>query len=358
MGIIMNTYCVTGAAGFIGYHVCKKLLDRGEAVLAIDNLNNYYDPELKFERLDQLGINKEAIQYNKVISSSTHPYLQFIRVDIEDYDNIFTIFKDHDFSCVIHLAAQAGVRYSIDHPFSYTQSNITGFLSILEACRHNHIPHLVYASSSSVYGLNTQQPFSIHHGVDHPISLYAATKRANELMAHTYSHLCGLPTTGLRFFTVYGPWGRPDMAYFKFATAILEGKPIDVYNFGNMYRDFTFIDDIVEGILRVTEKPPQSVKQHQIDISDPALSPAPFALYNLGNSKPESLADFISILEQKLGKSAHKRFLPMQAGDVFATAADIKELEQNFGWHPHTTLQDGLEQFCNWFVEYYNRLHP
>ncbi|NLJ08858.1 MAG: NAD-dependent epimerase/dehydratase family protein, partial [Treponema sp.] len=258
---------------------------------------------------------------------------------------------------VIHLAAQAGVRYSIDHPFAYTRSNITGFLSILEACRHHNIPHLLYASSSSVYGLNTRQPFSVHHEVDHPVSLYATTKRANELMAHTYSHLYGLPTTGLRFFTVYGPWGRPDMAYYKFAQSILTGQEIEVYNQGDMYRDFTYIDDVIEGIVRLIPHAPIVVPEQDpsVVLGDPARSSAPFAIYNIGNSRPEKLLDFITHLENKLGKTAKKRYLPMQQGDVYATAADVSDLERVIGWKPFTPLEQGLDLFCRWFLWYDKR---
>lgn len=350
----MHTTLVTGAAGFIGFHLCKRLLNEGFQVIGIDNVNDYYDRNLKFARLEQLGITKEAEAYGKPIQSTKYDNFTFIRLHLEDYENVSFTFNQYSIDCVINLAAQAGVRYSIDHPFSYTSSNITGFLSILEACRHHHVSHLIYASSSSVYGLNTQQPFSVHHRVDHPISLYAATKRANELMAHTYSHLYGIPTTGLRFFTVYGPWGRPDMAYYKFAKAILEEKPIEVYNNGDMYRDFTYIDDIIDGIMLIRKKHPKQRNLKNNDFLDPAVSTAPFTIYNIGNSHPEKLSDFISILEQKLGKKAQKQYLPMQPGDVYSTSADISDLEKDFGWHPRTYLEEGLGQFCSWFLKYYN----
>lgn len=354
MGVLMHTILVTGAAGFIGYHLCKRLLTEGVQVIGIDNINDYYDTNLKYARLEQLGIKKSAELYGKSIQSAVYDNFTFIRLHLEDFDNINSIFDKYTFDTVINLAAQAGVRYSINHPFSYTSSNVTGFLSILEACRYHHVSHLVYASSSSVYGLNTQQPFSVHHGVDHPISLYAATKRANELMAHTYSHLYGIPTTGLRFFTVYGPWGRPDMAYYKFANAIIQEQPIEVYNNGDMYRDFTYIDDIIEGIMNVIYNPPTHKLLRNDYVLDPAVSTAPFIIYNIGNNRPEKLLDFITILEQKLGKKAIKQYLPIQMGDVYSTSADISDLQNDFGWRPHTNLEEGLDQFCSWFLKYYS----
>ncbi|MCX7949890.1 MAG: NAD-dependent epimerase [Treponemataceae bacterium] len=351
---MMGTYLVTGAAGFIGFHLCKRLLTEGHGVLGLDNINNYYDPALKFDRLGELGFSREVETYGKEVQSTVYTTGSFIRLNLEDYESVVQVFCCHHFDAVIHLAAQAGVRYSIDHPFAYTQSNITGFLSILEACRHTQVPHLVYASSSSVYGLNNKQPFSVHDGVDHPISLYAATKRANELMAHTYSHLYGIPTTGLRFFTVYGPWGRPDMAYFKFARAILYGEPIEVYNHGDMYRDFTYIDDVIEGIVRLLGCPPGG--QRNGTTGDPATSSAPFVLYNIGNNKPEKLSDFIRILEANLGKEAKKRYLPLQKGDVLSTAADVSDLEGAVGWKPSTPIEKGLALFCQWFLWYHEKV--
>lgn len=347
----MGTYLVTGAAGFIGFHLCKRLLTEGHKVIGIDNINDYYDPTLKLERLQELGFPREEVEaYGKEVQSTAYSTAFFIRLNLEDYEAILQIFRRYHFDAVIHLAAQAGVRYSIDHPFAYTQSNITGFLSILEACRHTKVPHLLYASSSSVYGLNSKQPFSVHDGVDHPISLYAATKRANELMAHTYSHLYSIPTTGLRFFTVYGPWGRPDMAYFKFARAILAGEPIEVYNHGEMYRDFTYIDDVIEGIVRLLGRPPR--RHSEEVILDPATSSAPFVLYNVGNNKPEKLSDFIRILETNLGKEAKKRYLPLQKGDVLSTTADVSDLNRVTNWKPTTSIENGLEIFCKWFISY------
>ncbi|MCX7655153.1 MAG: NAD-dependent epimerase [Treponemataceae bacterium] len=372
----MSTYLVTGAAGFIGFHVCKRLLEKGHRVIGIDAINDYYDPNLKLDRLAELGFfSHEVTSFGTPVHSSTYSKGIFIRLSLENHEGILDLFRSYSFDGVVHLAAQAGVRYSIDHPFAYTESNITGFLSILEACRHTKVPHLVYASSSSVYGLNSTYPFSVHQGVDHPISLYAATKRANELMAHTYSHLYGLPTTGLRFFTVYGPWGRPDMAYFTFTKAILQGEPINVYNHGDMYRDFTYIDDVVEGVLLVIDRPPQGValsdessslekegtptgsfNPPSFHVQDPATSSAPFRLYNIGNSNPERLSNFIGILEGILGKKAHTCYLPLQKGDVYATAADISDFERDTGWKPNTSLEKGLALFCQWFLWYYHEV--
>jgi len=329
---------VTGAAGFIGYHLADRLLGEGMPVVGVDNLNDYYDPSLKQARLDRLA---------------GRPGFSFERLDVADGDGMSRMFAENHFACVVHLAAQAGVRYSIENPHSYVESNLVGFLNILEGCRHQHTPHLVYASSSSVYGANTRVPFSVEDSVDHPVSLYAATKRANELMAHTYSHLYGLPTTGLRFFTVYGPWGRPDMAMFSFTRRILAGEPIDVYNHGDHQRDFTYIDDIVEGVVRVMRRPATPDPAWNAMAPEKATSAAPWRVYNIGNNRPEELMELIAILEQELGRTAEKRMLPMQPGDVQATFADVDALERDFGYRPRTSLENGVAKFVAWYREYY-----
>ena len=330
---------VTGAAGFIGMHVSKKLLARGDEVIGLDNLNDYYSVSLKEDRLAQ---------------NQDHPNFSFVRADLADKPAMEALFHAHQFDGVINLAAQAGVRYSLENPHAYIDSNIVGFMNVLECCRHHNIGHLVYASSSSVYGLNSSMPFSIHDNVDHPISLYAASKKANELMAHTYSHLYGLPTTGLRFFTVYGPWGRPDMALFLFTEAIAKGEPIKVFNNGEMLRDFTYIDDIVEGVVRVLDRPARPNAAWQGDKPDPGTSPAPYRLYNIGNNNPVKLLDFIAAIEQALGKQAIKNMLPIQPGDVAATYANIEDLEQDVGYRPDTSIAKGIEQFVNWYQAYYS----
>ena len=328
---------VTGAAGFIGYHVTRRLLDRGDEVLGLDNVNSYYDPALKEARLARL----------------TGERFRFLRLDIGDTDAMRRMFETYKPTRVVHLAAQAGVRYSITNPHAYVDSNLLGFLNILEGCRHNGVEHLVYASTSSVYGANTKQPFSEHDNVDHPVSLYAATKKANELMAHTYAHLYGLPTTGLRFFTVYGPWGRPDMALFKFTRGILAGEPIPVFNEGRMVRDFTFIDDIAEGIVRVSDQPAQPDPAWSGDDPDPARSYAPYRVFNIGNSQPVDLLTYISLIEQRLGINAKMELLPMQPGDGPATMADVSELEKAVGFRPRITVEEGVARFVDWYREYY-----
>lgn len=329
---------VTGAAGFIGFHLVKELTNRGYEVIGVDNLNDYYDRKLKEDR----------------ISNVESSFFKFFQVDIADKEQIFNIFRNHNVKIVINLAAQAGVRYSLINPYAYIDSNIIGFTNILEACRDKNVEHLIYASSSSVYGANTKIPFSIHDNVDHPLSLYAATKRANELLAHTYSHLYGIPTTGLRFFTVYGPWGRPDMAYFSFSRDIMEGKTIKVFNYGKMSRDFTYIDDIVEGIVRLIHRPPKPNQNWDGKNPDPSSSYAPYKIYNIGNNKPVELTKFIEILERLLGRNAKIEYLPMQAGDVHITYADISDLEREIGFKPTTSIEEGLEKFVNWFKSYYN----
>ena len=329
---------VTGCAGFIGFHVARRLLTEGESVHGLDSVNDYYDPILKERRLALL---------------QAFPGFTFHRVELADQAAITAVFAMHRPSAVVHLAAQAGVRYSLTNPRVYTDSNITGFLHILEGCRHHGVQHLVYASSSSVYGLNTTMPFSVHHNVDHPVSLYAATKKANELMAHSYSHLFNLPTTGLRFFTVYGPWGRPDMALFLFTKAILAGTPIDVFNEGRMKRDFTYIDDIVEGIVRVLRRPAAPNPAWRADAPDSATSRAPYRLYNIGNHSPVELSRFIEIIEDCLGKKAVKNLLPLQAGDVPMSFADVEDLSRDTGFAPNTPIEAGITRFVEWYRSYY-----
>jgi UDP-glucuronate 4-epimerase len=329
---------VTGTAGFIGFHLAKHLLARGDEVIGLDNVNNYYDLRLKQARMAQLD---------------AHENYRFIRMDVADRKGVEALFVRERPQRVIHLAAQAGVRYSLTNPHAYVDSNVVGFVNILEGCRHHGVDHLVYASSSSVYGANTVMPFSVHHNVDHPLSLYAATKKANELMAHTYSHLYNLPTTGLRFFTVYGPWGRPDMSYFLFTQAILAGKPIEVFNQGQMQRDFTYIDDIVEGILRVTDRVPNGQPNWDGADPDPSTSRAPYKLYNIGNHNPVELLHMISTLERCLGRTAIKSMLPMQPGDVLATYADIDDLALDTGFKPVTSIEAGLSRFVEWYRAFY-----
>ena len=331
---------VTGAAGFIGFHVSQKLLARGDEVVGLDNINDYYDVNLKLARLAQL---------------EPQPGFTFARIDLVDRPALGALFREHRFAAVINLAAQAGVRYSLENPQAYIDSNIVGFTNILECCRHHDVGHLVYASSSSVYGMNSAMPFSIHDNVDHPISLYAASKKANELMAHTYSHLFGLPTTGLRFFTVYGPWGRPDMALFLFTRAILAGEPIKVFNNGRMRRDFTYIDDIVEGVLRVTDNTAAPNPAWDGANPDPGTSTAPYRLYNIGNNNPVELSEFIDAIEQALGKQARRELLPMQPGDVAATFADIDDLEADVGYRPATPLREGIGRFVAWYLEHMHK---
>jgi len=331
---------VTGAAGFIGFHVAQKLLARGDRVVGLDNLNDYYDVNLKLARLARI---------------EHQPGFSFARLDLQDRPAMEALFKQHHFDAVINLAAQAGVRYSLENPHAYVDSNIVGFTNILECCRHHQIGHLVYASSSSVYGMNSAMPFSIHDNVDHPISLYAASKKANELMAHTYSHLFGLPTTGLRFFTVYGPWGRPDMALFLFTKAILAGEPIKVFNHGQMQRDFTYIDDIVEGVVRVMDRTATPNPAWDGADPDPGTSSAPYRLYNIGNNNPVMLTDFIGAIEKALGRTAARELLPMQPGDVAATYANIDDLVSDVGYRPQTPIQVGIDNFVAWYMEHMHR---
>ena len=335
----MTKILVTGAAGFIGFHLSQRLLSRGDEVVGLDNLNNYYDVTLKKDRLAQL---------------EGKPGFSFHQLDLGDREGIANLFTEQSFDVAVNLAAQAGVRYSLKNPHAYIDSNIVGFTNILEGCRHSQVKHLVYASSSSVYGANTKMPFSVHDNVDHPVSLYAASKKANELMAHTYSHLYNLPTTGLRFFTVYGPWGRPDMALFLFTKAILSGQPIDVFNYGKMRRDFTYIDDIVEGVIRVIDNIPQPNPSWSSDAPDPGTSKAPYKIYNIGNNQPVELMHFIEVLEDCLGKKAEKNLLPLQLGDVPATYADVEDLINDVGFKPNTPIEVGIERFVAWYQSYYH----
>ncbi|HSO89042.1 MAG TPA: NAD-dependent epimerase [Draconibacterium sp.] len=379
---------ITGTAGFIGFHLAKKLLERGDTVVGIDNINDYYDVNLKYARLAETGISRNDVTRSerhpvlqladsaslesRLIKSTKYPNYTFIKMNLEDRDELMQLFEREKFDKVCNLAAQAGVRYSLENPHIYVSSNIVGFMNILEACRHNNVKHLAYASSSSVYGNNTKMPLSTSDNVDHPISLYAATKKSNELMAHTYSHLFNLPTTGLRFFTVYGPWGRPDMALFLFTKAIIEGKPIQVFNNGNMVRDFTYVDDIIEGVTRVIDSPPITKKEDNNDNNDnlitsnklptalssppSALRPlpsAPYKIYNIGNSSPVPLIEFINAIEHHLGKTAIKEFLPMQPGDVPRTEADVTDLVENLGYRPNTPVSVGIGKFVEWYKQYF-----
>lgn len=344
---------ITGTAGFIGFHLSELLLEQGHEVLGLDNINDYYDVNLKLQRLVVSGIDIENIQYSKNIKSKSRNFGSFIKLDLDDKENIFKVFREFKPEVVVNLAAQAGVRFSLSNPDTYIKSNIQGFLNILEACRAYPVNQLLYASSSSVYGLNRNMPFSTHKSVEHPVSLYAASKKANELMAHTYSHLFGIPTTGLRFFTVYGPWGRPDMALFIFTKAIIEGKPIEVFNHGKMERDFTYVDDIVGGISRMLTLPPAPNPLWNPESPDPASSSAPYRIYNIGNSHPVKLLDFIAAIEEKTGKMAIMKMMPIQAGDVEKTWADTSPLQIDYNYNPYTPVKDGINKFIEWYLEYY-----
>lgn len=343
---------ITGTAGFIGFHLALALARRGDQVIGIDNINDYYDVSVKYGRLEHSGFSG-PYEFGKLIPSDKYPDLTFIRMNLEDREGLENLFKSQKFDRVCNLAAQAGVRYSLTNPYAYVDSNVVGYVNLLECCRHHDIDHFVFASSSSVYGLNETQPFSTHHNVDHPISLYAATKKSNELMAHTYAHLYGLPCTGLRFFTVYGPWGRPDMALFLFTRAILEDRPVDVFNNGHMQRDFTYIDDIVEGVVRVLDKAPEGNPGWDGRHPDPASSVAPYRLYNIGNNNPVQLMDFIAALEKTLGKKARKNFLPLQPGDVPSTYADVQDLVHDLGYKPATSVEEGIDKFVRWYREFF-----
>jgi len=338
MDLAIKKVMVTGSAGFIGFHLCRKLLENRIAVVGLDNLNPYYDPELKKARLAHL---------------TPSPLYSHVNLDLSDRESMAGLFSNHSFDAVVNLAAQAGVRYSLINPHSYVDTNIVGFVNLLEGCRHSGVKHFVFASSSSVYGANTKMPFSVHHNVDHPVSLYAASKKSNELMAHTYAHLFNLPVTGLRFFTVYGPWGRPDMALFLFTKAILEDRPIDVFNHGKMVRDFTYIDDIVEGVYRVMLHKPVSNTEWDSNNPDPATSKGPYRIYNIGNNQKVDLMRYIEVLEECLGKKAEKNFLPMQPGDVPATYANVDDLMRDVGFKPSTAIEEGIKRFVAWYRDYY-----
>ena len=340
MQLRFDSTLITGAAGFIGFHLSKRLLDEGYRVFGLDNLNDYYDPRLKQDRLDIL---------------KKYSNFSFHRVDLADADELESLFKDNTIDVVVNLAAQAGVRYSLTNPQAYVKSNLVGFVNLLECCRHYQVKHMVFASSSSVYGANTNMPFSVHHNVDHPVSLYAASKKSNELMAHTYSHLFELPCTGLRFFTVYGPWGRPDMALFLFTKAILEDRPIDVFNHGKMKRDFTFIDDIIEGVVRVMQNVPEPNTNWSGDAPDPGTSYTKYKIYNIGNNQPVELIDFIGAIETALGKTATKNFMDLQPGDVPATYADVDDLIKDVGFKPNTSIEEGIGRFVAWYKGYYGK---
>ncbi|WP_276499269.1 NAD-dependent epimerase/dehydratase family protein [Pontibacter litorisediminis] len=338
---VLQRILVTGSAGFVGHHLVQALQLHAHYVLGLDSLNSYYDPQLKYKRLEQQGFNRQHLQANTITQSVNFPNLYFTQLDISDAAALQRLFEEQQFDAVIHLAAQAGVRHSIDHPEEYVTSNLVGFANVLENCRRHRIKHLLFASSSSVYGLNAETPFQVSHRTDAPVSFYAATKKANEVMAHSYAHLYGIPTTGLRFFTVYGPWGRPDMAYYSFAKAIVEGTPIRIFNHGNMLRDFTYVDDVVQSIVQLLELKPEA-------------SPVPYNLYNIGNNKPEQLLEMVAILERLLHRKAKLDLQPMQPGDVQATFADVEELVQATGYKPRTSLEQGLEKFVDWFKAYHH----
>jgi UDP-glucuronate 4-epimerase len=349
----MKKILITGTAGFIGFHLTWRLARDGYEVTGLDCINDYYDVWLKFDRLRLLGLEVENASWGSPVQSSVYPALRFVRLDLDDKESIFRLFSEENFDTVVHLAAQAGVRYSLENPWAYIQSNVTGHLNILEACRRHPVEHLVFASSSSVYGLNTKMPLSVSDNVDHPISLYAATKKSDELMSHVYSHLFDVPVTGLRFFTVYGPWGRPDMALFKFTKAILAEQPIELYNHGDMVRDFTYVDDIVEGIVRIAAKAPVRDTGWDGEHPDPSHSPARYRICNIGNSSPVRLEEFIAAIEEVLGKKAERILLPMQPGDVPMTFADVTELREEFGYKPATPVRQGIRAFIDWYRGYY-----
>ena len=344
---------ITGTAGFIGFHLANKLIARGDEVVGLDCINDYYDPNVKYGRLDYAGIDQKDIKYNKLTQSSKKANYRFIKLQLEDKDNLDNLFELEQFDSVCNLAAQAGVRYSIENPMAYIDANIIGFINILESCRNNGVKNLSYASSSSVYGLNESYPFSTSDNVDHPMSLYAATKKSNELMAHTYSHLYGISTTGLRFFTVYGPWGRPDMALFLFTKAALEGRAINVFNYGEMLRDFTYVDDIVEGVTCIIDNPAQPNPEWSGKQPDPSTSSSPYKIYNIGNNDPVKLMDFIEAIENALGKKIQKNMMPLQAGDVPATYANVDDLAQNLDYKPSTPVQKGIDNFVAWYRDFF-----
>jgi len=349
----MKKVLVTGTAGFIGFHLARKLVDQGYHVTGLDIINDYYDVGLKFDRLEQSGIDRDRIAYNQLVTSTVTDNYQFIQLKLEDRDALFELFAKRKFDVVVHLAAQAGVRYSLTHPQAYVDSNITGFLNILEACRHHPVENLIFASSSSVYGLNKNMPFATSSNVDHPVSLYAASKKSNELMAHTYSHLFGIPTIGLRFFTVYGPWGRPDMALFLFTKAILAGEPIEVFNHGDMERDFTYVDDIVGGIERMVGTPHLAGEGWDPGVPDPSFSSAPYKIHNIGNNSPVKLTSFIEAIEKALELKTEWKMMPIQPGDVERTWADVSSLKRDYNYNPDTPVETGIKRFVDWYREYY-----
>ncbi|MBW1763312.1 MAG: NAD-dependent epimerase [Deltaproteobacteria bacterium] len=347
---------VTGTAGFIGSYVTERLLEleRGDDVIGLDCINDYYDVNVKYGRLKRAGIDRDDISdETEPVQSRIYPSYRFVKMALEDRSAVERLFEEEKFDKVINLAAQAGVRYSLTNPHAYIDSNIAGFMNLLEPCRHNKVKHLVYASSSSVYGLNESLPFATHDNVDHPISIYAATKKSNELMSHTYSHLYGLPTTGLRFFTVYGPWGRPDMALFLFTKAILEGRPIDIFNNGKMRRDFTYIDDIVTGVIKVLDNPPKGNPEWSGKDPDPSCSRAPYKIYNIGNNSPVGLMEYIEAIERAIGREAEKNYLPMQPGDVPATWANVDNLVEDLEYSPSVTVEDGVQRFVDWYLDFF-----
>ena len=352
---MINKYLVTGAAGFIGFHLVQELIKRGDIVVGLDNINDYYDVNLKYSRLKETGIERDEIVENSVVQSSRFSNYRFIQCNLEHKKVLDNLFETEKFTHVCNLAAQAGVRYSLENPHRYIDSNVTGFMNILEGSRHTNIKNLVFASTSSVYGLNSRMPYSESHSTEHPITLYAASKKANEVMAHSYSHLFGIPTTGLRFFTVYGPWGRPDMAFFKFTKAIFKGEPIDVYNFGKMIRDFTYIDDIVDGIIRCLDQPATSNTAWSTnELPDPATSSAPYRIFNIGNATPVTLTEYIDVIEDAIGIKAKRNLMPIQPGDVVATQADVSAIIKERGYNPKTSVKEGIRNFINWYREYYN----
>lgn len=351
----MKKILITGTAGFIGFHLAERLAQQfpDYEITGLDNINDYYDVTLKLNRLKHSGISNDAISYNNYARSTKYPNYKFLKLNLEDKENILSLFSKEKFQIIIHLAAQAGVRYSLKNPYTYIDSNITGFLNILEGCRHNLPEHLIFASSSSVYGANQKMPFSVHDHTDHPLSLYGATKKSNELMAHAYSNLFDIPCTGLRFFTVYGPWGRPDMAMFLFAMAIMEGKPIELYNYGKMKRDFTYIDDIVEAMVRLINKPPEKNNSWDAINPDPSSSFCPYRIFNIGNNSPVEVSYVVELLEKYLGKKSEKVLVPIQPGDVPATMADVDDLWHYVNFRPATSIEAGIEKFINWFKNYF-----
>ena len=354
----MSKILVTGTAGFIGFHLARRLVAEGREVVGLDNINDYYDPKVKYGRLELAGIDRKQIAYGDIIGSSKTSNYRFVKLDLTNQEALNELFRTERFTTVVNLAAQAGVRYSLINPRAYIDSNIIGFVNILEACRHYGVAHLAYASSSSVYGLNERMPLATGDNVDHPISLYAASKKSNELMAHTYSHLFGLATTGLRFFTVYGPWGRPDMALFLFTEAILKGEPIRVFNHGNMVRDFTYVDDIVEGIVRVIANPPAGNAAWSGATPDPSTSKAPYQIFNIGNNDPVKLMDFIHAIEEELGMEAEKVMMDLQPGDVPATYANVQDLMDKLGYKPETSIREGIRVFLDWYRSFYGHPSP